>query len=280
MSLRPSHPEALADARADRRTWVFILILTLVSWLVLASSTFDDLTRSGKDPGFEPWVREFASHSASLICFAIIPVMLSRFPVSAQTLVRSLPAHFIASVLFSLVHVSLMVSMRKLTYPILFDCPYEFGLTDPSIWLYEYRKDAYSYLIAATAFSMSRMLEQSLLEAKTAREEARRAGRLTLKSGGRTLMIEADDVIYAQAASNYVEITTPNRVHLARLTLANLEKLLTDAGTSHIRVHRSYIVNRDRIREISPTGDGNVSIRLDTGTEIPGSRSYRERLPA
>ena len=274
------HPEARADALADRRTWLLILCITLASWIVLASSAYDDLARDGHTPGIEPWVREFASHLATLVCFAIVPVMLNRWPVNGQNWYRTVPVHIAATIVYSVGHTLFMVGVRKLLYPVLFDHTYTFGLSDPSIWLYEYRKDAYAYLIALLAFMTSRTLEQRRLEAEIAREDARTAGRLTLRSGGRIIFIDASDVIYAQAASNYVEVTTPHKTHLVRLTLASLEKLLQDAGTDHIRVHRSYIVNKHHIQEITPTGEGNVDITLDTGVHVPGSRSYRAQLPS
>lgn len=279
MREHPIHPEALADAHADRRAWGLIVILTVASWFVLASSESDELVRAGSAPGLEPWLREAASHLASLLGFLLIPFMISRFPVSSQNWMRTLPTHFVASIVFSLIHTVSMVTIRKLTYPVLLDMDYTFGLTDPSVWLYEYRKDAYAYLLVACVFASSRALEQRVLEARAAQTEARQKGRLTLKSGGRTIMVDADDVLLATAASNYVEITTQTRTHLARITLSALETLLSEAGASHIRVHRSHIVHKDHISEIIPSGDGNVIIRLDNDITITGSRSYRDRLP-
>ncbi|MEZ5954952.1 MAG: LytTR family DNA-binding domain-containing protein [Hyphomonas sp.] len=48
--------------------------------------------------------------------------------------------------------------------------------------------------------------------------------------------------------------------------------------SSHARVHRSHIVNLDRVRAISPTGEGDAVIELDTGETVPGSRRYRDRF--
>ncbi|MEO1105411.1 MAG: LytTR family DNA-binding domain-containing protein, partial [Pseudomonadota bacterium] len=64
----------------------------------------------------------------------------------------------------------------------------------------------------------------------------------------------------------------------ARTTLGALEQLLAAAGSPHMRVHRSYIVNLDAIREIVPTSAGDVTVRLSSGAEIPGSRRHRDRL--
>ena len=279
MAEKHTHPEAIADAHADQRAWVFVLLFTAASWFVLSVSLADDATRAGFQPGLEPWLREGASHIASLIGFLIVPFMLSRFPVSLQSWKTSLPAHILASIAFSIIHTLIMVALRKISYPPLVGYAYEFGLADPSIWLYEYRKDAYSYVLVVTFFAVSRTMEQRRLEAQAARSDARKEGRLTLKSGGRTLFLNAEDVIYAAAASNYVEITTQHGTHLARMTLSSLERLLAETGTNHIRVHRSYIVHGDHIQEIIPTRDGNVTIQLDNGVTLTGSRGYRDRLP-
>ncbi len=278
MSKPQLHPEAQADRQADQKTWIVIAALTLASWIVLSSSEYDELLRSGRHPGLEPWLRETGSHIASFVCFAIVPIMLNRWPVTPQNWKRSVPMHILATIAYSLCHTLLMVALRKLSYPPVLGQDYTFGLSDPSIWIYEYRKDAYSYLIGLLAFATSRMLEQRRLEAQSVREDARSTGRLTLRSGGRMIFLDAADVLFAKAASNYVEVTTPHKTHLARITLSSLANLFEEAGTEHIRVHRSYLVNKSHIREITPTGDGNVTIHLDNGSEIPGSRSYRDQL--
>jgi len=88
------------------------------------------------------------------------------------------------------------------------------------------------------------------------------------------------EVTEQAAASNYVEVATQNKTHLARSTLAAIERQRRDAGARAIRVHRSYVVNADHIREITPTGEGDVKIELSHGAIIPGSRRYRDRLQA
>ena len=65
---------------------------------------------------------------------------------------------------------------------------------------------------------------------------------------------------------------------LARMTLSALEELLRRAGVSVIRVHRSRIVNRAKVREVLPTRNGDFVVRLLDGTEVRGSRRYREIL--
>lgn len=171
----------------------------------------------------------------------------------------------------------MFVALRKLTYPPILGMTYDFGLTDPLNWIYEGRKDAYGYGVTMLVFALARMAMQNRLESRAADEMASREHRLMLKSGGRTIMVNAGDVIHARAAANYVELTTPHGTHLARMTLTELERLLGEADGHHARVHRSHIVNLDHVRVISPTGEGDAVIELDTGETVPASRRYRDR---
>jgi DNA-binding LytR/AlgR family response regulator len=92
------------------------------------------------------------------------------------------------------------------------------------------------------------------------------------------MFLDAAAIEFAKAAGNYVEISAAGKTHLARITMAALEDQLAGAGAPVIRVHRSWLVNKQRIAEINPAGDGDVTIRMQGGAEIPGSRRYRERL--
>ena len=52
----------------------------------------------------------------------------------------------------------------------------------------------------------------------------------------------------------------------------------SEAGVDAVRTHRSFLVNRAAITETVPTGEGDVRILLSDGSEVPGSRRYREGL--
>ncbi|MEZ5998015.1 MAG: LytTR family DNA-binding domain-containing protein [Hyphomonas sp.] len=278
MAQSASHPELEADRRADRQSWIYFSLFLLASFFEKAMSDRFDLIRTGSAHPDLPWLTQATSHLVVLAMVPFITFMLSRFPITPRTWRSSLPAHAAATAAYSFVHILLMVGLRKLLTPLVFGFTYDFGLANPSVWLYEYRKDILTYALIAAVFAMSRQLEQSRMEADAARSEARQRHRLTLKSGGRTFFVEADDVILARAAANYVEVVTPAKTHLARMTMAELERLLDEAGGRHVRVHRSHIVNLDRVRAISPTGEGDATIELDTGEIVPGSRRYRDRF--
>ena len=157
MSTAKHHPEIEADRRADRRTYVYFAVFLFASFIVLASSDqYDRLKAGAPDPNM-PWLSQATSH---LVVFAMTPFitfMLSRYPVAAWR--RTLPMHLGAIVVFSVVHILAMVVLRKALSPLIFGAPYDFGLADPSVWLYEFRKDVLTYALIATIFAMNRLAE-------------------------------------------------------------------------------------------------------------------------
>lgn len=274
MTSTPRHPELEADQRADRRTWVYFAVFLFASFLVTSLSDQHDIQKAGLPYANMPWLAQATSHLVILAMTPFITFMLSRFPLADWR--RTLPVHAVAVVMFSVVHILAMVALRKLLAPVFFGVTYDFGLTDLSTWLYEFRKDVLSYALIAAIFATNRLAEQRGMEARAAQKEASERHRLTLKSGGRTYFVDADDIIWVRAASNYVEVVTPARTYLARATLTELEKLLTAAGGSHARVHRSHLVNLEKVSEIRPTGEGDVTLTLESGDVVPGSRRYRD----
>jgi hypothetical protein len=278
MDRRRHHPELEADRRADRKTWIYFGCFLFASYLVEALSDQYELARNGAAHPNLPWLSQATSHGVILALTPFITFMLSRFPLAAGQWRNNLAIHVAATAGFSLVHILAMVALRKLLTPIIFGFPYEFGLRDASVWLYEYRKDILSYTLIAAIFWVSRLAEQRALDTRAAQRDATDLHRLTLKSGGRSYFVNAPDVIWAKAAGNYVEVIATGKTYLARLTLTELSRLLDAAGGRHVRVHRSHIVNLDRVSEVLPTGEGDVTLRLDTGDEVPGSRRYRAQF--
>jgi len=108
--------------------------------------------------------------------------------------------------------------------------------------------------------------------------EGRRHGaeRLMVKSGGRIYFVRIADIDWIEAAGNYVRLHVGKEDHLLRESLTALEKKL-DAGR-FVRVHRSTIVNVDRIREIQPAFNADYVIILRDGKELALSRNCRDRL--
>jgi hypothetical protein len=269
--IRP--PETQADREADRWALAGFVIFMLASFVIQATS----IQLEDRHARLEPWLREAASHLSLLCLVPFFPRILDIAPLSLSRWRWSVPVHLAACLGFTVLHVLGFVLLRKLTYPLFLGHAYTFGLSDPLNWIYEGRKDAYGYGITMLMFALARMAMQNRLEARAMDEVASREKRLMLKSGGRTILLNAGDVIHAKAAGNYVEIATAGKTHLVRMTLTELERLLEEAGSRHVRVHRSHIVHLDHVMVITPTGEGDAMIELDTGEIVPGSRRYRDR---
>jgi two-component system LytT family response regulator len=100
--------------------------------------------------------------------------------------------------------------------------------------------------------------------------------RLVVKSGGRIVFLDAADVDWIEAADYYVRLHTGGKTHLLRESMAALEAKLDPARFA--RIHRSAIVNLDRVRELQPWFRGQHAVILKDGTRLTLSRSLRSRL--
>ena len=99
---------------------------------------------------------------------------------------------------------------------------------------------------------------------------------LVLKSGGRIVFLRVEEIDWVEAADNYVRIHVGRESHLIRETLQSLEERLNPE--QFLRIHRSTLVNLDRIRELQPIFHGDYLVKLNDGAELTLSRSYREKL--
>ena len=106
--------------------------------------------------------------------------------------------------------------------------------------------------------------------------EPQRMDRLVVKSGGRVFFLRTDDIEWVEAAGNYVRLHLSADSHLFRETMNNMESRLD--GQRFVRIHRSRIVNTDRIKELQPWFNGEYVVVLHNGTRLTLSRGYREKL--
>jgi two-component system LytT family response regulator len=100
--------------------------------------------------------------------------------------------------------------------------------------------------------------------------------RVVIKRDGRALVLRVDQIDWIEAAGNYSRVHAGGQRHLVRETMSSLEKKLDKRR--FVRVHRSALVNIDRIRELQPTSHGDYSIVLHDETRIVLSRRYRGSL--
>ncbi len=104
----------------------------------------------------------------------------------------------------------------------------------------------------------------------------KRLTRLVVKSAGRIVFLRVEEIDWVEAADNYVRVHAGRESHLIRETLQSLENCLNPE--KFLRIHRSTLVNLDRIRELRPIFHGDYLVKLNDGTELTLSRNYREKL--
>jgi two-component system, LytTR family, response regulator len=100
--------------------------------------------------------------------------------------------------------------------------------------------------------------------------------RIAVKQGDRMLFVRLADVDWFEASGNYVEMHTTEGVHTVRQTMNELEGSLDPARFA--RIHRSLIVNLDRVRQIEPWFAGDQIVVLAGGQRLKMSRTYREQV--
>jgi len=102
--------------------------------------------------------------------------------------------------------------------------------------------------------------------------------RLLVKDEGRMYFVPVNEIDWIEAYGNYARVHTGAHTHLIRETMATLERALDVRRFA--RIHRSTIVNLDRVKQMDLWGSGDYMVRLADGTQLKLSRWYRDRLEA
>ena len=105
-----------------------------------------------------------------------------------------------------------------------------------------------------------------------------RRDRLVIKSSGRIYFVRTRDIDWCEANGNYVRLHVGAQAHLVRGTMAHIESQLDPE--QFVRIHRSTIVNVDRIQELHSSFGGEYVVLLHDKTRLTLSRGYREGLQA
>ena len=103
--------------------------------------------------------------------------------------------------------------------------------------------------------------------------------RLPIKVNGRIMVIRVADIDWLEADGDYVSVHVGGKTWLMRETIAAVELRLALSG--FVRIHRSTLVNAERVKELQPQDKGEYTVILNDGTELKLTRNYRtsvERL--
>ncbi len=113
------------------------------------------------------------------------------------------------------------------------------------------------------------------------REPSRRpryVERLAVRSNGKVTLVPVREIEWIDAEGDQVRIHVGKTWHLVRETMSNLEDLLD--ASRFLRIHRSTIVNLEKVKELQPFFHGEYVVVLHNGTTLKLSRGYRDRLKA
>ncbi len=105
-------------------------------------------------------------------------------------------------------------------------------------------------------------------------DKERYSERLSFKDGSKVVVLGADEIEWIDAAGDYMCIHAGGKTHIIRETMKALQTRLDPVRFQ--RIHRSAIVNIDRVKELHPHSNGEYFIILDNGAELKLSRSYKD----
>lgn len=260
------------ERRARRIAWLVFAALGTALAAVDAASIVDERVRIGRPvEAWEPWLWEFSSLAGFLLVAPVVFRIAQRLRPPFLPWPAALALHILLSGATSLAHVAIMLALRHFTYWAAGD---SYG-GDPlaEMLLFEYRKDALTYVALVL---LPHIAARFLKGVPPAAADAKPGHRIEVRDGSRTVWLAPDDIEWAQAAGNYVELHGAFGTLLHRATLAKLEAELEPFGFR--RVHRSRIVRAAAVRAIAGRPSGDFEVTLSSGETVAGSRRFRDRL--
>jgi hypothetical protein len=252
--------------------WLALLILTnaVVSTL---SGAHDAAQRGAPYSLLRPGYFE----GTSVICtLGLLPLLRRGVDLAGRCrswIARLALASLLAS-LYGVAHIAILIPIRKLSFGIL-------GGTYSFNWWtqgpYDFRREIIGAMVLGGAFW--------LFDRKTVEPEGSAAGAETppagepylwLRDGTTAVRIDPRAIVTVTSAGNYVEFSLTDKSYLIRATLAGEEMRLRPFGVR--RVHRTRLVNFNRVTAIEPRPGGDFNLRMDNGEQIAGSRRYKDAV--
>jgi two-component system, LytTR family, response regulator len=126
------------------------------------------------------------------------------------------------------------------------------------------------------ALDRARRLIGSAIGLETPKPATQRRDRFAVRAKGEIIFVKTVNIDWIAAEGNYVRLHLGQVSYLVRQSMQHIEEMLDPALFA--RVHRSAIVNIDRVRKLVPDVDGSATVVLATGAAIPLGASYRSRL--
>jgi two-component system, LytTR family, response regulator len=122
----------------------------------------------------------------------------------------------------------------------------------------------------------ARALDRAKHRISRSRDLPRPAGRLAIKGVGEIVFVKIPEIDWIEAADYYACLHVGAKTHLLRRSLAELEQELNE--NMFCRIHRSTIVNLERVRGLEVNREGEYEVLLERGNRLRLSRRYRKQL--
>lgn len=260
------------DPRGDL---LFLAVTAAILVVVLtfnALNVSDDWARTGHR--LELWEPMIWEGSSGVVLFAMSPLILAltrrAWPLSRPRLPK-LTVHLAAAIGVSFVHV---VSIGVIRWAIYAAVQRRYEALGPlRDWPYELRKDVPIYAGLVGVYVVWRVLRSVSAAGPAGSPEV-----LEIRDGARRHFVPLTDVLWIEAAGNYVELHRKDAALLHRASLSEMERRLQTGG--FVRIHRSRLVRRDVVAAVESKPTGDFVVRLRDGRQLAGSRRYRRPLLA
>ncbi len=253
--------------------WLGIFILGIIlSWNNGLTTTADLERNQVAFKNWHPYVWEFSSFLSTFALYFGVYWLANKMPLLKQNLFRNLAIHLLGSMVFSILHVLFMVWLRQIIYALM-GGQYEFG-DWLSEWLYEYRKDVFTYFI----FLLTWYAFQYFTQPKPNTSPEDEIQKLQIKNKQGVFWVKYTDITTIESGGNYIYIHANDQVLPMRSTMADIELKLD--SPDFIRVHRSYIVNLNRCKALKKQLNDSSELILMNDKIVPVSKKYRSDLLA
>lgn len=268
----------MTNGRDRLRRWAPAAILVALITIAAAgnlAATLDRQLRAGLP--FAPWGPVLDEVSSSLVWLALTPLIVfvfRRLSPPRLLLILAAPLHVVVAALVSLAHYGLTRLLRAMVHVV---SGQRFQV--PVTWegyIGDLYRDGLTYVLLGLVYCGAHAL--LVARSKMAAHESHTAASvLEVRDGAQTLYVAIADILWVEAAGNYVELhTVGDRAILMRATLAGIGQRLESSG--FLRVHRSRLVNAACVESIEGHPSGDATLLLAGGKTVSASRRHRPAL--
>jgi hypothetical protein len=252
--------------------WLALLIFTnaIVSTL---SSAHDAAQRGAPYDLLRPG---YFDATGGLCTLLLLPMFRRgvHWVAGCRTWITRLGTASLVASLYAVAHIAILIPIRKMSFGIV-GGSYTFN------WLtqgpYDFRREIISAMVLGGAFWLFDRKAAGpgglAVPVETASAEA---PHLWLRDGTTSVRIDPRAIVTVSSAGNYVEFSLTDKSYLIRATLAGEEMRLRPFGLR--RVHRTRLVNFNRVIAVEPRAGGDFNLRMDSGELIAGSRRYKDAV--